>query len=1354
MSADRNLLFGILAVQLDFVSKDALIAAMNAWLLDKGKPLGDILRDLGGLSAEELQHLDALVAVHLRRHGGEPLKSLAALSSVPVSLQQKLAALPDEAVQRSIARLASAKAVQSLESDPNRTVPQPPPEKVRYRILRPHARGGLGEVFVAEDAELGRNVALKEIQTRFAGDSSSRERFVREAEITGGLEHPGIVPVYGLGTYADGRPFYAMRFIKGDNLRQAIRRFHGEETAPQDRRYDSIQFRQLLQRFIDVCNAIAYAHSRGVLHRDLKPGNIMLGKYGETLVVDWGLAKPTGRADAFGTDPDADATLVPRSGGESSATVAGQALGTPAYMSPEQAAGKWDQVGPTTDIYSLGATLYELLTGRVPFQSLDLDAVQKGEFPRPRSVIWNVPQSLEAVCLKAMALEPAARYGSALDLAKEVERWQADEPVAAWPEPWTVRGRRWVRRHRTLVTTAAAVMVLSTAGLASGLYVINGERKRAELARSDAEAAQRAEVAQRRQADINRDLARENERQALRERNRAESEKSVAIAVRKFLQNNLLRPVNVREQANAVVATKDGNDSVRHDVTVRELLAGAAREFSPDVIGQRFPDQPEVQAEVLDTIGEAFESIGDFNKSVKYVKAACAIREKYLGIENSATIVGLSNLVFAQISASQFADAATTFLRVLQIFEQIMDPNLGAGQEVDFRRVPTARLEAAFAALDQLIRSIEQKLDAKRYSRPYVSHLSGDMALAALRLGLAIPRLERYAAVVTDRFGEDDQRTWFARLIVGFAYYATGRVDRAADLFAQTLAKAEAALPPGELKIAYLQTLVAAVYQSLGKNHDEVIGLRERAYTSMKSALGPDHPATLDLLAEIADDFRLAGKADRAIPLLQETLRIRRGKLGPDHPEVLVNMDYLAMAYQAAGKTDLAIPLFEETLRLRRTKLGPDHQKTLSSTTDLAYAYLAALKADQALPLLQEVNRLRKARLGPDHADTLTSAFSLAVCEYTLGKPDLALPLLEETFERMKAKLGPENSTTLMAMNYLASCNCAVGNIERGRPLYEEWIRLVKAKPRPNAAEAPLAISSLANAYFAIGKFDQALPLYEEVFTLTKAKVGPDHPDTWTCMTNLAGAYEASGKPGMGLPLKEEVVKRRRAKQGPEHPDTLVSVNNLAVGYYAVGKFDQAVRLLEPMLDQCRAKLAPNHLTTLNCMANLAIAYLADKEPKKAIPLFHEYLDGLRRRLGETRQFATTQASVALKLIQAEEAAAAESVLRECLAIREKTDPNLWTTFNTKSMLGASFLGQKKFAEAEPLLLAGYEGMRQRQDSIPSASRGQLIDAMDRLVRLYDGTGPKDKADTWRAMKADLLWDISDTLAPAAPEPR
>jgi serine/threonine-protein kinase len=233
----------------------------------------------------------------------------------------------------------------------------------------------------------------------------------------------------------------------------------------------TLELRRLLARFLDVCNAIGYAHSRGVLHRDIKPGNILLGPYGETLVVDWGLAKVVGRDETGRADPTAEPTLRTPSASGSGETIPGTALGTPAYMSPEQAEGRLDLLGPASDVYSLGATLYVVLSGQAPFACNDaaevLPRVQRGEFARPRAVDPSIPKPLEAICLKAMALKQADRHQTPRALADDVEHWLADEPVSAWREPLFSRAQRWARRNRTVVTGAAAVALVGLAGLAA-----------------------------------------------------------------------------------------------------------------------------------------------------------------------------------------------------------------------------------------------------------------------------------------------------------------------------------------------------------------------------------------------------------------------------------------------------------------------------------------------------------------------------------------------------------------------------------------------------------------------------------------------------------------------------------------------------------------------------------------------------------------------------------------------------------------------------------------------------------------------------------------------------------------------
>ena len=246
---------------------------------------------------------------------------------------------------------------------------------------------------------------------------------------------------------------------------------------------------------------VAYAHSRGVIHRDLKPANILLGPYGETLVVDWGLAKVVGRGEAAARAGAAEATLQPGSGSGSSETLPGTALGTPAYMSPEQAEGRLEQVGPLSDVYSLGATLYCLLTGKPPIDETDvgeaLRRVQRGEFPPPRAVRPGIPQGLEAICLKAMALKPEERYPSARALADEIEHWLADEPVSVYREPITVRLTRWGRRHRTLATSLGVLLVTAVVGLAIATALIRGEQLRTEQQRRDRRSKGRRAEAER-----------------------------------------------------------------------------------------------------------------------------------------------------------------------------------------------------------------------------------------------------------------------------------------------------------------------------------------------------------------------------------------------------------------------------------------------------------------------------------------------------------------------------------------------------------------------------------------------------------------------------------------------------------------------------------------------------------------------------------------------------------------------------------------------------------------------------------------------------------------------------------------
>jgi WD40 repeat protein/tRNA A-37 threonylcarbamoyl transferase component Bud32 len=362
-----------------------------------------------------------------------------------------------------------------------------PDAGLRYVLRGRHAEGGIGRIWLAYDTELDRDVALKVLRPERVGDPGLTARFLHEARITSRLQHPGVVPVYELAPGAaalpddDQPPFYTMRLMQGRTLTEAIRAYHA--AAPPGRR-TVVERATLLNAFVSVCHTIAYAHALGIIHRDLKPENIALGDFGEVVVLDWGFAKEI----ASGDSGEQMTETAVRAATSATRSVAGQMLGTPAYMSPEQAA-----CGPTderTDVYGLGAILYELLSGQPPYPDGDaaevLRRVREQPPPRPSTVAAKVPPALEAVCLKALARAPSERYANAGDLAREVQHWLADEPVAAYPEPAAARLRRWVRHHPAFAAGTAVLTLTVAVAVAIGQAALRQEQVRAADARAQA----------------------------------------------------------------------------------------------------------------------------------------------------------------------------------------------------------------------------------------------------------------------------------------------------------------------------------------------------------------------------------------------------------------------------------------------------------------------------------------------------------------------------------------------------------------------------------------------------------------------------------------------------------------------------------------------------------------------------------------------------------------------------------------------------------------------------------------------------------------------------------------------------
>ncbi len=854
----------------------------------------------------------------------------------------------------------------------------------RFRVLRPHAQGGLGAVFVALDTELHREVALKQVLDSHADDPVTRHRFVVEAEITGGLEHPGIVPVYGLGSYGDGRPYYAMRFVRGDSLKTAIDRFHADAALKSDPGRRSLELRKLLRRFVDVCNAIDYAHARGVLHRDIKPGNVIVGKHGETLVVDWGLAKARGRPDA--AESSEERPLVPFSTSGSAETLPGSALGTPAYMSPEQARGDLEELGPRSDVYSLGATLYCLLTGRPPFAGdvgEVLRAVQCGEFDPPRVIDPALDTALEAVCKKAMAVRADDRYATCRALAEDVERWMADEPVSAWQEPIPRQALRWARQNRTAVSGAAAALLAGLIGL--GAVAVVQSRSKQELKAANQETSSAFVAEKNARNDATEALAQSEEA-----RNRAQ-------AVLGFLKNDVLAATRPEGQ--------DGGLGV--EVTVRKAVDAAEAK-----IAGAFEVQPIVEAEVRDTLGQTYLYLGEAALAIRQLERAVELRQTRLGPDHADTLNSRNSLASAYQQAGRTADAITLHEATLKQQQAKLGPDhsdtLNSRNNLAVAYRAAGRTDDAIKMHEATLKERESKVGP---DHPDTLESRNSLATAYLAAGRATDAIRMHEATLERRetkLGADHPDTTRSRNNLASAYRESGRIADAIKLFETTLKQRESKLGADHPDTLISRNNLALAYRDAGRI-DEAIKLFEATLKDRESKLGPDHPGTLRSRNNLALAYRAAGRTADALKMHEATLKQREAKLGADHPETLNSRYNLASAYRDAGRADDAIKLYEATLKQMESKLGellacrclarrektqPDDWSAFNTRSQLGGTLVGQKKFAEAEPFIlagYEGMKAREARIPATSKRRLTEAALRVVELYEdWGKKDKA----------------------------------------------------------------------------------------------------------------------------------------------------------------------------------------------------------------------------------------------------------------------------------------------------------------------------------------------------------------------------
>jgi tetratricopeptide (TPR) repeat protein/predicted Ser/Thr protein kinase len=760
--------------------------------------------------------------------------------------------------------LAGPEALASGVPSSNGLSDQPPhpatPERIGgYRILAVLGRGGMGVVYRAEQENPRRTVALKVV--RWGADSPALlQRFQNESQVLGYLHHPGIAQILEAGTADTGRgpqPYFAMEFIAGRPLTEQVEA-------------QRLGVRARIELLVKVCDAVQHAHQKGVIHRDLKPGNILVDERGQPKILDFGVARVI--------DPDLRVSTI--------ATHAGLIVGTLGYMSPEQVQGQPNEIDIRTDVYSLGAILYELLAQRPPLavsgQSLPEAArvIMEDEPKVLHTLCPGVAGDLEAIVSKALEKDKNRRYASAAALADDLRRFLADQPVSARPATTWYQFRKFARRNTTLVVSAAALflaLVLGIAGTTYGLVQATSQRRTAESERNRAVTAEQ--------------LAEERLAQADQQRTEAQRQAAIARAVNAFLNDDLL-------------ASADPDLERQRDVTVREVLDRAAQ-----TIGDRFADQPLVEAAIRRTLGDAYEGLGEYLSSATHMQRALDLLLTTLGERDPSTLVALSRLGWLRSLQGQYAEAESLLTRAVELRRQV------------------------HGASDSRTLGSQNHL-AVLYGR---QGRGSEQEMLLLNILAVADRDSRSA--------RDNIATAQANLAE--LYIRQHRETEAEPLLLAALDLSRQLHGPTHPSTLSTMNSLVMLYTNQGRwSEGEVLGLR--TLELRRQVLGEEHPRTLTSMTTLAVLYKRQGRFDDAEVLCLQTLAIKRRVLGAEHPDTLVALNNLGSLYATAGCYAEAEPLYLQALEIRQRVLGARHRATVSSLRNLVELYSVWGKTEEA----------------------------------------------------------------------------------------------------------------------------------------------------------------------------------------------------------------------------------------------------------------------------------------------------------------------------------------------------------------------------------------------------------------------
>jgi len=808
----------------------------------------------------------------------------------------------------------------------------------RLHLFGEIARGGMGAILKGRDLALGRDLAVKILLNHHRNDPGLIRRFVMEARIAGQLQHPGTVPVHELGALADGRPYFAMKLVKGRTLAALLK----ERTDP------SANLPRFLGIFEQTCQTVAYAHARGIIHRDLKPANVMVGSFGEVQLMDWGLAKVLTGADGAGAEEEGgDVALDDARDDGGELTDAGSVLGTWPYMPPEQARGLVAEVDRRSDVFGLGAVLCEILTGRPPHIGPDWLSVRRqaleGRLDEVSARLEGCGADAELIRLARRCLAPD-RFDRPADggevaaavsayLSGVQERLQQERLARERQEVRAAEGRR---RHRILAAaTLSVLLTLATGVVASTIFAL-GQRAARQKAAEEAIRAMRSEQAAL-QAAVSEKTARDDAAEQLRQAKRSEAR---ANAVLKFFQDKVLRAARPKGQEGGL----------SRDVTVREALDRAEPE-----IDTAFAGEPLVEASIRSTLGVSYQYLGDHEKALAQHKRAIALRRQELGPGHAETAAGMDGLAIILLQTGKSAEAQKILEEVVAVQRRTLGP--------EDRRTLHAMTNLSIALAMQGLLEDAAKL-VEEY-REIQRRVEGPESIFTLRSTYNLATMRRHLGQWAESRPLFDESLQTLRRVFGPDHQDTLRaVNGLGELLLDQRRPAEA----------------RALFEEVRKG--------------MVQILGPTNEETILSLINVADAARLQGRLDEARRMAEEADALDRRILGPEHPQRLFGLTILSTIARDQDRLDDARKGYDEALAaLRRTFSArmPEVQRCMA---DDAWMLAAAPDPAHRDPrrAIELVNEL--IRNTPKVRDVWTT---LGVAHYRAGSWDDAIAALEKS---------------------------------------------------------------------------------------------------------------------------------------------------------------------------------------------------------------------------------------------------------------------------------------------------------------------------------------------------------------------